>query len=104
MRYAVSAIAILYALLSVYASVTQLKKPVRRKPAIIMIVGGVILLTAGILELRGWSPAWLVTVIGSLLICQAALINGKLNGRVQLQHHAVRFLITAFLILGSALW
>jgi hypothetical protein len=104
MRYAVSAIAILYALLSVYASVTQLKKPVRRKPAIIMIVGGVILLTAGILELRGWSPAWLVTVIGSLLICQAALINGKLNGRVRLQHHAVRFLITAFLILGSALW
>ena len=104
MRYAVSAIAILYALLSVYASVTQLKKSVRRKPAIIMIVGGVILLTAGILELRGWSPAWLVTVIGSLLICQAALINGKLNGRVRLQHHAVRFLITAFLILGSALW
>ena len=104
MRYAVSAIAILYALLSVYASVTQLKKPVRRKPAIIMIVGGVILLTAGILELRGWSPAWLVTVIGSLLIGQAALINGKLNGRVRLQHHAVRFLITAFLILGSALW
>lgn len=104
MRYVVSAIAILYALLSVYASVTQLKKPTRRKPAVIMIAGGVILFAAGILELRGWSPAWLVTVIGSLLICQAALINGKLNGRVRLQHHGVRFLITAFLILGSALW
>lgn len=104
MRYVVSAIAILYALLSVYASAGQLKKPARRKPAIIMIVGSMILLAAGILELRGWSPAWLVTVVGSLLICQAALINGKLNGRAQLQHHAVRFLITAFLILGAAFW
>ncbi len=104
MRYVVSVIAILYALLSIYASATQLKKPTRRKPVSIMIAGGLILLIAGILELNGWGPAWLVTVIGSLLICQAALINGKLNGRVQLQNHAVRFLITAFLILGTALW
>ena len=104
MQYVVSVVAILYALLSIYASVTQWKKPARRKPAAIMIAGGLILLVAGFLELRGWSPAWLVTVIGSLLICQAALINGKLNGRVQLQHHAVRFLITAFLILGTVLW
>ena len=104
MRYAVSAVAILYALLSVYASAQQLKRPARRKPAVTMIAGGIILFAAGILELRGWNPAWLVTVIGSLLICQAALIIGKLNGRVRLQNHAVRFLITAFLILGSALW
>lgn len=104
MRYVVSVIAILYAVLCIYASVTQWKKPARRKPAAIMIAGGLILVLAGILELRGWTPAWLVVVIGSLLICQAALLNGKLNGRVQLQHHAVRFLITVFLILGAAFW
>ena len=104
MRYVVSVVAILYALLSIYASVTQWKKRPRRKSAAIMIAGGLILLLSGILELRGWGPAWLVTVIGSLLICQAALINGKLNGRALLQHHAVRFLITVFLILGTALW
>ena len=104
MRYVVSVIAILYAVLSIYASATQWKKPARRKPAIMMIAGGLILIVAGILELRGWSPAWLVVVIGSLLICQAALVNGKLNGRALLQHHAVRFLITAFLILGAAFW
>lgn len=104
MQYVVSVVTILYALLSIYASVTQWKKPARRKPASIMIAGGLILLVSGFLELNGWGPAWLVTVIGSLLICQAALINGKINGRVQLQHHAVRFLITAFLILGTALW
>lgn len=104
MRYVVSVIATLYSLLSIYASATQWKKHARRKPAAIMIAGGLILLLSGILELQGWGPAWLVTVIGSLLICQAALINGKLNGRVELRHHAVRFLITAFLILGTALW
>ena len=104
MRYAVCVVAILYAVLSIYASAKQWKKPARRKPAAIMIVGGLILLAAGVLELNGWNPAWLVVVIGSLLICQAALINGKLNGRMQLQNHAVRFLITAFLILGAAFW
>ena len=104
MRYVVSAIAIVYALICLYASVTQWKKPARRKPALIMILGALILILAAILELRGWGPAWLVTVIGSLLICQGALINGKLNGRALLQHHAVRFIITAFLILGSLFW
>ena len=104
MRYVVAAISILYAFLSVYASVPQLKKPQRRKPAVLMILGGLILAAAAVLELKGWSPSWLVTVIGSLLICQGALINGRLNGRDKLQHHAVRFMITAFLILGAAFW
>lgn len=104
MRYVVSVIAILYALLSIYASVTQLKKPARRKSAVLMMAGGLILIAAAVLELSGWGPAWLVVVIGSLLICQAALINGKLNGRGLLHHHAVRFMITAFLILGAAFW
>lgn len=104
MRYVVAAVAIVYALLCIYASAAQWKRPARRRPAAIMTVGGLILILAAVLELTGWGPAWLVTVIGSLLICQAALLNGKLNGRVQLQHHAVRFIITAFLILGAAFW
>ena len=104
MGYVVSVIAILYAVMCVYAAAKQWKHPARRKSAAAMIAGGVILLLAGFLELRGWGPAWLVVVIGSLLICKAALANGKLNGRALLQHHAVRFLITAFLILGAAFW
>ena len=104
MRYVVSAIAIVYAVLSVYAAGTQWKNRARRTSSSLMMAGGLILLLAGILELSGWGLAWLVTVIGSLLICQAALINGKANGRVKLQHHAVRFMITAFLILGMLFW
>ena len=69
-----------------------------------MLVGGLVLTVAWILEMAAWRPAWLVTVIGTLLICQAALINGKLNGRVKLEHHAVRFIITAFLIFGMLIW
>lgn len=104
MRYVVSAIAIVYAVLSLYAAATQLKNPARRISSSLMFAGGLILLLAGILELTAWSLAWLVTVIGSLLICQAALINGKANGRTKLQHHAVRFMITVFLILGMLFW
>lgn len=104
MRYVVCAVSIVYALLSVYAAATQLKNPARRISSTIMLAGGLILLLAGILELSAWGPAWLVTVIGSLLICQAALINGKANGRTKLENHAVRFLITVFLILGMLFW
>lgn len=104
MRYVVSAIAIVYAALSLYAAATQLRKPARRISSPLMLAGGLILLLAGVLELAAWGPAWLVTVIGSLLICQAALINGKANGRTKLEHHAVRILITVFLILGMIFW
>ncbi len=104
MRYVVSAIAIVYAVLSLYAAATQRRNPSRRISSALMLAGGLILLLAGILELSAWGPAWLVTVIGSLLICQAALINGKANGRTKLEHYAVRFIITAFLILGMLFW
>lgn len=104
MRYVVSVLAILYALVCLYAALGLWKKPGRRKPAVVMMVGAVILVLAGVLELCGWGPAWLVTVIGSLLICQGALMNGKLNGNDKLQNHAVRFLITVFLIFCGIIW
>ena len=104
MRYVVCAVAILYAVLSIHAASTQLRNPVRKKSAVLMLVGGLVLTVAWILEMAAWRPAWLVTVIGTLLICQAALLNGKLNGRVKLEHHAVRFIITAFLIFGMLIW
>ena len=104
MRYVVCAVAIVYAMLSLYAGATQLKNPARRKSSWRMLLGGVVLAAAGVLELTGWTLAWLVTVIGSLLICQAALINGKATGRTKLQHHGVRLMITAFLILGMLFW
>ena len=104
MRYVVCAIAIVYAALSVYAAATQLRNPTRQKSAALMLVGGLILILAGILELTAWNQAWLVTVIGSLLIVQAALINGRANGRTKLEHYAVRFIITVFLIFGMLIW
>lgn len=104
MRYVVCIVAILYAALSVYAASGQIRNPARRKSAGLMLGGGLILILAGILELAGWGPAWLVTVIGSLLICQAALLGGKVNGRTKLENHAVRFIITVFLIFGMIIW
>ena len=104
MRYVVCIVAILYAVLSVYAASGQIRNPARRNSAVRMLIGGLILILAGILELAAWGPAWLVTVIGSLLICQAALLNGKANGRAKLENHAVRFIITVFLIFGMIIW
>lgn len=104
MRYVVSAVAVVYAALCIYAAGTQRKDPCRRTSVVLMISGGLLLLLAAALELAGWSPAWLLAVIGGLLICQAALLNGRRNGRVHLRHHAVRFFITVLLVAGFAVW
>ncbi len=107
MNYVVVAIAVVYALLCLYAAVNQLRRerrPKRRRSAWLMLAGAVVLIAAAVLELRGWDLAWLVMLIGGLLTCQAALINGRYSGRNKLQNHAVRFLIVIFFILGSALW
>lgn len=104
MRYVVCAVTALYAVLSIYAASTQLRNPARKRSAVLMLVGGLILMLAWILEMAAWGHAWLVTVIGSLLICQAALLNGKATGRDKLENHAVRFIITAFLIFGMLIW
>lgn len=104
MRYVVFALALLYALLSLYAAFTQRKRPDRRLSAILMAVGSLALIAASILCLTGWTLDWALCIIGTLLIVQAAVINGKLNGRVHPKHHAVRFVITLLLIIGFSIW
>lgn len=104
MKYVVFVIAILYALLSLYASLPAWKKPDRKLTAILMTAGGLLLILTGILCLTGWTLDWLLCIIGSLLIVEAAVLNGARVGRTHPKYHAVRFVITLALVIGFAIW
>jgi len=104
MKYVVFAVTLVYALLSIYASLAQWKRPERRLTAILLTAGGLVLILTGILSLTGWQMDWLLSVIGCLLLVEAAVLNGARIGRTHPKHHAVRFLITLVLVIGFAIW
>lgn len=104
MKYVVFGLALLYALLSLYAAFNQRKRPQYRLSAVLMALGGLVLISAAILCLTGWTLDWALSIIGTLLIVEAAVLSGKLTGRTHPKHHAVRFVITLLLIVGFAIW
>ena len=104
MKYVVFVIALIYALLSLYASFPAWKRPDRKLIAILMTVGGVLLILTAILSLTGWTLDWLLCIIGSLLIVEGAVLNGARVGRTHPKHFTVRFIITLVLIIGFAIW
>lgn len=104
MKYVVFALALIYALVSLYASLPVWKKADRRLTAILMTAGAVLLIATAILSLTGWSADWLLCIIGSLLLVEAAVLNGARVGRTHPKHHAVRFIITLALVIGFAIW
>ena len=111
MRIAVSALAILFALLHIIAAVTQVKckDPAVRSSASIMLCGSATLVCSAAAHLHdggvGSQIAVLSTAVcGFLLICFAAYLNGRRAGKVHLSHHLVRGGIAALLVVGFFLW
>ena len=104
MKYVVFALALIYALVSLYAALPVWKKPDRRLTAILMTAGAVILIVTAVLCLTGWAMDWLLCIIGTLLLVEAAVLNGARVGRTHPKHHAVRFVITLVLIVFFAIW
>ncbi|MBR6642895.1 MAG: hypothetical protein IKL28_04440 [Lachnospiraceae bacterium] len=104
MKYIVIIIAILYALLSMLAASTQLKKAGKRDTHLMMLVGGMLLVVASILQLTNGLYDWVIATLGGILICVAAFYNGKRSGNFHANHHVVRGCITLGLIAGFILW
>ena len=95
-------IATLFGVLHIIAAVSQLKKT-RYTSHWTMLIGGVLMLLAVALCVTGSALDWTVALFGSLLICMAALMNGRRGGHMHWQHHAVRAVIAIGLIVGFAL-
>lgn len=100
MIYAIYAVTALYALLSITAAFVQIKKENKKITPCMMICGGGIVILSVILHILHFSLSWITALVGGLLICAAAYINGKKGEKFHPVHHIVRLVFTAMLTIG----
>ena len=103
MKYVLVGIVAVYALLSVVASVHQLRTEKRKDTSVMMLCGALILIAAAVLQLLNQQFDWIVSIVGGALICAAAYMNGKRGESFHASHHIVRFVITVLFVIGFAL-
>lgn len=88
--------------LSLSAALSQMKAEKRSSSHILMALGSLILLAAIACNLAKQSADWLLALLGTGMICTAAVWNGKRSGSFHLQHHVIRILISIILVIGYA--
>lgn len=97
MRYVICAIAALFALLHLVAAVAQWKSQPESQPrSIIMLCGAGAMLAACVRTSLSWLPA----LCGGVLICTAAILNGRAAGKIHPAHHMVRIVIAALIVIS----
>lgn len=99
MRYFICGITVLYAALSMFAAATQLKTAAHKDTSIMMLCGGLFLVIATVFT----KTDWIIVIIGGMLICIAAFLNGKRSGNLHISHHIIRFILTLLLVVGFIL-
>lgn len=72
-------------------------------PHLMMSFGSLLMLGAIVCCAMNAPLDWLFALLGGLLICGAAIMNGKLSGHFHWQHHVIRGVITLVIIVGFAL-
>ncbi len=100
MKTVICIVALIYGVLSVLACLTQIKVKERRPANIVMMSGGIMLAAASVLKWLNMSVSVVLAILGSVMICAAAIGNGIKNGKVHISHHMVRIAISCILILG----
>lgn len=86
--------------LSLVAALSQMKAEKRSFSHILMALGSLVLLAAIVCNLANRNVDWFLALIGTGMICTAAVWNGKKSGSLHLQHHVVRILISIILVAG----
>ena len=99
------AIAVLFGLLHIIAAASQLgkKKKKRYITSWTMIIGGLLMIQAVVLCVFGSALDWGSALLGGLLICFAAFMNGRRSGNMHKIHHVIRGLIAAAIVVGFLL-
>ena len=100
MKIVICIIALIYGALCILAPLTQIKVKDRRLANIVMLGGGIILIVASVLKWVSVSFAVVLAILGSAMICAAAISNGIKNGKVHISHHIVRIAISCALAVG----
>ena len=98
MQYFLFAAAALLGALHLIAALSQIKEKKHTFPA--MMLGSAMILLSAVFALLHNPLDWMLMLCGGLLICLAAIKNGKDSGHFHLAHHLVRGGIVLLLTIG----
>ena len=100
MNVALCIISILFGGLSLIAAIVQIIAEKKPMPAVLMIAGSVILISAAICNFAGQQFDFVFALIGCTAICFAAIRNGLKSGNLHIQHHIIRIAVSLVLVIG----
>ena len=104
MDIALCVVSILFGGLSLLAAIVQIIAEKKPMPAILMIIGSVILISAAICNFAGQQFDFVLALIGCTAVCFAAVRNGLKSGNFHIQHHIIRIAVSVVLTIGFILW
>ena len=96
------AVSALFGGLSTYAAYVQMRDLHYRTPCALMIAGGVALLCAVFSDMgdRDAAEVMISAACGCVMICAAAMWNGKRSGNFHIRHHIIRIVLCVFILAG----
>lgn len=100
MRIILCVISVAFGALSMTAALSRIRARESELSHIIMSVGSIFLIGAVIFNILNLGIDWIVALIGTAMICIAAVWNGKRNGNFHMQHHVIRIALSSVLVVG----
>ena len=97
-------ISIIFGGLSLTAAISQMRADKKSAPAVLMIIGSVMLISAVICNLAKQPFDHVPALIGCTAICAAAIRNGLKSGNFHIQHHIIRITLSLVLTIGFILY
>lgn len=102
MRIILCILSLAFGALSMTAALSRIKAKEGELSHVIMSAGSVFLMGAVLFNILKFGIDWITALIGVVMICVAAVWNGKRNGNFHIQHHIIRIVLSAVLVAGFA--
>ena len=96
-------VSIVFGGLSLVAAISQMISDKKSIPAVLMIIGSAMLISAAIFNFTKQQFDYVLALIGCTGICAAAICNGLKSGNFHIQHHVIRITLSLVLIIGFIL-
>lgn len=96
-------VSIIFGGLSLIAAISQIRADKKSTPAVLMIIGSVMLISAVICNFTKQQFDYILALIGCTGICAAAICNGLKSENFHIQHHVIRITLSLILIIGFVL-
>lgn len=100
MTVVLSIVSVIFGGLSLAAAISQMRDNKKSTPAVLMMIGSAVLISAVICSLAKQPFDFVLAFIGCAAICISAICNGLKSGAFHIQHHIIRITLSLILTAG----